>query len=348
MMPDAPPSISWALLKNCLNWFLPEFNKSVVNPLEAQFPNYPLPATVRQIPGSAEQIIGLIQHQIEVPGRIDIKQFVQENLADPPTWRPLFKQAVLLYRRHLATYVEDLLARTFHLELTAALRHDLDALNVLCQQDWFQAIASVPLPRLSDYLSVQFIEESSQAPTRAPREYDEKFHILQAPTLFLRDLAYFRAKCEVRDVPVAIAFLDIDDFKRFNSKYTEPVVDRNLLPRFMLALEAHVYQHGFAYRQGGDEYLVILPSMSKPLAITFFDDLRTKVAALDYPQIDGSTTVSIGVCIAESGCPLTDRELRDLASRAKKFAKDNGKNCIATFDGLRLSDDELRVVSPKI
>ena len=52
---------------------------------------------------------------------------------------------------------------------------------------------------------------------------------------------------------LAVAFLDIDDFKRFNSDYGETKVDRNLLTRFMQVLEAHVYHHGFAYRQGGKE-----------------------------------------------------------------------------------------------
>src|SRR6516162_9933128 len=59
----------------------------------------------------------------------------------------------------------------------------------------------------------------------------------------------------LRGIILAIAFLDIDDFKTFNTKYGETKIDLNLLPRFMQALEAHVYHHGHAYRQGGDEYL---------------------------------------------------------------------------------------------
>src|SRR5207247_1311212 len=129
------------------------------------------------------------------------------------------------------------------------------------------------------------------------REYDEKFHMLQSPALFLPDLRYFRAKCELRDRPLAVAFLDIDGFKKFNEVHTETKVDRNLLPRFTQALEAHVYHHGYAYRQGGDEYLVLLPSLSKEFAIAFLDELRLKLASLKYPEIDGSTTVSIGLCL---------------------------------------------------
>jgi diguanylate cyclase (GGDEF)-like protein len=106
-----------------------------------------------------------------------------------------------------------------------------------------------------------------------------------------------------------VVFLDIDELKEFNTAHAEPVVGRNLLPRFTLALEAHVHHHGDAYRQGGDEYRVLLPSESRPLAVAFLAELRAKVAALKYPEIDGATTVSIGRCILDPDCPLTEREL---------------------------------------
>ena len=116
---------------------------------------------------------------------------------------------------------------------------------------------------------------------------------------------------------------------------------------FMQTIEAHVYHHGFAYRQGGDEYLILLPSLSKSLAIALLDELRCRLAELKYPDIEGSTTASIGVCTVEPDCPLTDRELRERANQAKKFAKDQGKNCIATYDGPRFVPQELRVVRPE-
>jgi diguanylate cyclase (GGDEF)-like protein len=178
-----------------------------------------------------------------------------------------------------------------------------------------------------------------------PRQYDEKFHILQAPQLFLPDLAYFRAKCEDRETPLAIAFVDIDDFKsKFNTPHGETKVDRNVLPRFMQAMEAHAFHHGYAYRQGGDEYLILLPSLSRPLAVAFLDELRCKLADLAYPDVAEKTTASIGLCIVDSDCPLTDRELLDRANLAKQFAKENGKNRIATFRGPRFVDQELEIV----
>jgi GGDEF domain-containing protein len=93
-------------------------------------------------------------------------------------------------------------------------------------------------------------------------------------------------------------------------------------------------------------YLLLMPSLSRQLAIAFLDELRQKLAGLDYAEIPEKTTVSIGVCVAEPDCPLTDRELRDRANLAEKRAKKNGKNCIATFCGPRFIEEELHVAKP--
>lgn len=331
------------LLQNCINWFQPDFRQSVVSLIESQFPNYPLPSEVKSVLDCWDNIQRLVEGEKAVS--VDLARFFKDRSACPPEFLPLFKQMILRYRRWRAANTEGLREKTFHLELTRTLDEEINTLDAIVQAGWFQRIEPLRLPRSKDFLPIQYIEQSSFSQLElAPRQYDEKFHILQAPALFLPDLAYFRAKCEIRDVPLTIAFLDIDDFKRFNTTHNETKVDRNLLPRFMQTQEAHMYYHGFAYRQGGDEYLILSPSLSKPLAIAFLDELRVKLAGLKYPDIDGSTTVSIGVCIAEPDCPLTDRELRDRANQAKKFAKEQGKNCLATYEGPRLVPEELRVV----
>ena len=105
----------------------------------------------------------------------------------------------------------------------------------------------------------------------------------------------------------------------------------------MQAIEAHVFHHGYAYRQGGDEYLTLLPSMSAPLAVAFVDELRRKLADLAYPDIAEKTTASIGLCIVDSDCPLTDRELLDRANRAKQFAKKGARTALRLTAGFASS-----------
>ena len=80
---------------------------------------------------------------------------------------PLFKQVVLLYRRCEAAYAEGLLGKTFHLELTGTVKEEVVVLDELCEQDWFQAIKAARLPKLNNYFSVQFVEESRRSPCDA-------------------------------------------------------------------------------------------------------------------------------------------------------------------------------------
>jgi diguanylate cyclase (GGDEF)-like protein len=331
------------LIQNALDWFRPFLRQTLVSPIETHFPNWPLTREIQAILDRTDAIWSPV-HDWQ-GDRIPLNDLLEKLSRADPNLLPLFKRIILLYRRERAAYTKGLAEKTFHLELAEALEEEVRILDALTDVGRFSQIDQLRLPRLKDFLPVQYIESSafSQASLLA-RQHDEKFHILQAPHLFLADLGYFRAKCEDREIPLAIAFVDIDDFKSLNTRYTETKVDRNVLPRFMQAIEAHVFHHGYAYRQGGDEYLVLLPSLSKPLSIAFLDELHCKLAGLSYPEIEEKTTVSIGLCIADPDCPLTDRELLDRANRAKQFAKQKGKNCIATYHGPRLVDQELEVV----
>jgi diguanylate cyclase (GGDEF)-like protein len=176
------------------------------------------------------------------------------------------------------------------------------------------------------------------------RQYDDEFHLLQAPTLFLQDLNYYRGKCEVRNIPVAIAFMDIDKFKEFNTAVGETAVDRHVLPFFMSAVEAHIYGHGYAYRFGGDEYALLMPNADADLAMTFVSGLRERVAALHFSGTDKTITISVGLCVAHRDCFLTDGELLQKAERAKNFANKKGRNRVGGYAGNLFDESELRIL----
>ncbi len=118
-----------------------------------------------------------------------------------PSRLPLFKQIILLYRRSRAAYTESKTEKTFHLELTDTLEQEVKALDALVNAEWFERVETRRLPRLKDFLPVQLIEAAAVHQVLLPRQYDQKFLILQAPNLFLPDLAYFRTKCEDRESP---------------------------------------------------------------------------------------------------------------------------------------------------
>ena len=177
------------------------------------------------------------------------------------------------------------------------------------------------------------------------RVYDEKFHLLQSPQLFRPDLEYYRFGCEMRNVPLSVAFVDIDDFKSYNSQSGNHSVDRYLLPPFMRSIESHLYYRGHAYRYGGDEYMILLPNSSQNHAVAVLQLLQATLAGLKYEEIKSSPTISIGLYTVRPDCCLTEREIEAKASEAKDFAKKHGKSCVAAYPESDSSEENLSIVS---
>lgn len=262
---------------------------------------------------------------------------------------PVIKTIITSQRRRLANNIHADKDSFTHQGLRASIERTLEPFEQLIQEKWFQGSGLRRAPRLSDFLTIERLEaEIAQSDKRADRVYDEKFHILQSPSLFFTDLAYYRKMCEMRDIPVSVAYIDIDDFKSFNTEYQEPNVDRFLLPRFMRTLEGHLFFRGSAYRYGGDEYVVLLPNASQEMALNILRGFQSKLAELDYEGgISRRPTVSIGLSVIDPDCWLTEREIEVRAAKAKNFAKHGGKNCIAYYISDRLAESELAVMHPE-
>jgi diguanylate cyclase (GGDEF)-like protein len=217
-------------------------------------------------------------------------------------------------------------------------------------REWFRCASHRKLPKLTDFLPIEYAQapawQTANAESKS-REFDEKFHILQAPTFLIRDLEEFREAAELRrDLSFAVAFIDIDDLKKLNSDYTETVVDHEALPVVMRCMEDHLYKRGYAYRQGGDEYMVLVYNTPLREAIAFVDALRRKIEGLEYRDIKEHITVSIGLVCGDGECHFTSREMEARASKAKAFAKEKGKNCIATSNTTLLAESDLYIASP--
>ena len=267
---------------------------------------------------------------------------------------PMFKRMLIETRRISVADTEELQERTHDPDILETLDAMLRPLDELMEQEWLRDVQPARIPSLTDYLPLKRIEDIQHSTAiMQERAYDQKFRILQAPGLIIDDLHFYRERCDLRGVPLAVAFIDVDDFKlNFNSKYGELVVDRRVLPVLMAKLEASVFNHGFAYRQGGDEFVLILPNMTFEVAAVYLDTVRRSVASLKFPQIPQQATISIGFALVDSDCFLTDREIVEKARMAKNFAKGtgndtlDGKDRIATFKGIHFREDDLYIVIP--
>jgi hypothetical protein len=117
----------------------------------------------------------------------------------------------------------------------------------------------------------------SEAFDMTGKELEQGFQILLSPGLGKLDFTKTLARCRPNNQPISLVFLDIDKFKRFNTRYTESVVDRSLLPAFMRLLAAHCEFRAHASRRGGDEFLLILPNCTMSEAWSFTERFRKQV-----------------------------------------------------------------------
>ena len=248
---------------------------------------------------------------------------------------PICKVAALLYRKSLAQKMEERSRLTSDPTSLKILQSGLDKFDKTLTNDWFKRSSPAELPTLTNFLNTQMSEgllDSSMAELYTGRQYDEKFHILFAPEHFQKDLLFFRERCDLRNLPLVVAYMDIDDFKAFNTELGNTEVDTYVLPKLMFALESAMYFKGFAYRYGGDEYIATFPNCRKDEAASLMFELQDSCAKLDFVKTERQLKLSIGLFEVNPRCGLTNKEIEQQAERAKDHAKSAGeKNCVVGY-----------------
>jgi diguanylate cyclase (GGDEF)-like protein len=162
------------------------------------------------------------------------------------------------------------------------------------------------------------------------RRKSEKFGILDSPAHTATDLT-----CIDGTRGAGFIYLDIDDFKRLNTAYTETVVDEAVLPPLQRLIASTVSDWGFAYAEGGDEITILLPNVSRRMAMAVAEEVRLAIAELS-PIVNGDTlalTASLGLAHTTNRAEFENLPKR--ANEAKRTAKERGKNrtCIYAADG---------------
>lgn len=131
--------------------------------------------------------------------------------------------------------------------------------------------------------------------------------------------------------PLSLVMLDIDYFKQVNDTHGHQVGDEAL--RMLAAtLLANVRAEDVACRYGGEEFLILLPSMPLDAAIQRAQAWREAVERLAVPAGGAPVcfTVSLGVAaFPEHG--KTPDELTRCADRALYRSKNDGRNRVSVF-----------------
>jgi diguanylate cyclase (GGDEF)-like protein len=143
---------------------------------------------------------------------------------------------------------------------------------------------------------------------------------------------------EINDLSVVM--LDIDYFKQVNDTYGHQS-GNDILHMFARKLESALPAEGTVGRYGGEEFVYILPGISKVGAVEFAENLRSEIGAHDFTIIpdllgdkrplDVHITSSIGV----SSAPDDTNEAMTLLRNADRAlyigAKQAGRNRVAEY-----------------
>lgn len=125
----------------------------------------------------------------------------------------------------------------------------------------------------------------------------------------------------------ALLLFDFDYFKRINDQYGHPFGDI-VLNVSLQCLRGVASQRGFLARLGGEEFVVLCPHLGGAAALQLAGDMRSAVAALEFPNApeDLDVTISIGVALFDgTRCHDVGSWLR-AADDAMYAAKSRGRD----------------------
>jgi len=143
-----------------------------------------------------------------------------------------------------------------------------------------------------------------------------------------RELA--RAKRE--NYPISVLMMDIDHFKNFNDTYGHQAGDEVLIALGRLLYNS-VRQSDIACRYGGEEFIVIMPSVDIADAERRADAIRRafSVLSINYDGAELSVSMSVGVaCYPQHGDGIN--AIVKAADAALYAAKQAGRNCVCVWE----------------
>jgi len=140
------------------------------------------------------------------------------------------------------------------------------------------------------------------------------------------------ARASRRSQMLAIFMLDVDHFKRFNDTYGHAAGDV-ALKSIAGIFTSRIRNEDIACRYGGEEFTIMLPDMTVPLAIERAEAIRRAVSVLHVPvgrDLIGEFSISIGIAVYPQDGETADLLLRR-ADMALYRAKREGRNRVVQY-----------------
>ncbi|GAC1337092.1 MAG: hypothetical protein NVSMB29_00900 [Candidatus Dormibacteria bacterium] len=152
-------------------------------------------------------------------------------------------------------------------------------------------------------------------------------------TLFRERLDHAAALLARESSPLAVVFIDLDDFKTVNDSLGHAAGDR-LLIEVSRRLQRYLRTGDTAARFGGDEFALLLEGAGGVRYVVGVVERLLAALVEPIPLDNGDLIVhaSIGIVVAEAGRPADTEELLRHADVAMYTAKARGKGGYAVFE----------------
>jgi diguanylate cyclase (GGDEF)-like protein len=128
--------------------------------------------------------------------------------------------------------------------------------------------------------------------------------------------------------PLGAIMLDLDHFKQINDSYGHGRGD-DVLAAVGAVLSETVRTSDFVGRNGGEEFIVLLPDTDTDAALAVAEKIRAAIADLSVFGVDRAITASLGIATIPRHAGDGDQLVRS-ADRALYLAKTNGRNRVET------------------
>lgn len=129
---------------------------------------------------------------------------------------------------------------------------------------------------------------------------------------------------------VAIAIVDVDDFKAVNDSHGHQTGDYCLVEVAKVLRTAATRASDVVARFGGDEFVLLLPGTDAPGAEAILESVRGRIQALIRTDgLAAQVTVSVGIAACIPSAAGSAQELIRRADRELYQAKNAGRNRIS-------------------
>lgn len=138
-----------------------------------------------------------------------------------------------------------------------------------------------------------------------------------------------QARCERYGTPLSLVMLDIDDFKAVNDTFGHGAGD-DVICETATRVACALRDVDAAFRLGGEEFLILLPSTALDEAVRVAERLRAAVSGMPIPATGAVVTASFGVTELARGQEDWEAAMRR-ADAALYRAKDDGRDRVVAM-----------------